>query len=57
MREGYAAGMQADAAVGIAARRAVLQVSFDGHAFRRQLAAYLVVPAGVQVYFEQGVPV
>ena len=51
------AGQQAYAAVGIAARRAVLQVALYGAAHCGELAANLVVPAGYEVYFQKVVPV
>ena len=47
--------MEADTAVGIGAWSTVFQVSPDGCLGSGQLAAYLVVPAGVEVYFEQSV--
>lgn len=49
------ASVQADAAVGIAARSAIFQVAVDGRKGVGQLAAYLMVSACVQIDFDQGV--
>ena len=46
-------GMKADTPVRIGAGSAVFQVSFDGATQMCQLAAYLMMPAGVQFYFQQ----
>ena len=51
------AGVQGDAAVGIAAWSTVFQVALYGAAHLGQLASYLVVASGVQVYFQKVVPV
>ena len=48
-------GQQAYAAVGVGALGAVLEVSLDGTAHVGQLAADLVVPAGVQFHFQKEV--
>ncbi len=46
-------GVQADAAVGIAAGSAVFQVALDGAAYLGQLASDLVVPACMQLYLQE----
>lgn len=55
MGERQCAGMERDAAVGIAARCTVLEVAFDRTADVCQLATYLVVAAGMQVNLQKGV--
>ena len=50
------AGMQGDASVGVAAWSTVFQVAFYRAANLGQLAPYLVVASGVQVYFQKVVP-
>ena len=47
--------MEANAAIGIAALVAVFQVAADGAADMRQLTPDLVMPAGFQIDFQQGV--
>ena len=51
--ETHTAGMQANAPVGVAARRTVLQVSLNRAAHLGQLAADLMVAAGFEVYFQK----
>ena len=51
--ETHTAGMQANAPVGIAARRAVLQVSLNRATHLGQLATDLMVTAGFEVYFQK----
>ncbi len=53
MDEGNLPGVQADAAVGIAAGSAVFEVAFDGAADVGELAANLMVPAGQQFHLHQ----
>ncbi len=48
-------GMEANAAVGIAAWRTILQVAFDGTAHLGELTAYLMVATGMQRDFKQEV--
>ena len=48
-------GMEANAAVGIAAWRTILQVAFDGTAYLCKLTAYLMVATGMQRNFKQDV--
>ncbi len=55
MDELYPPRMQTDAAIRIAALGAVLQIALDGATDSRQLATYLVVTAGLQIHFEQGI--
>ncbi len=57
MEEGDAAGVEGDAAVGVGAGGAILEVALDGAAEARELAADLVVAAGEQFYFEEPVAV
>ena len=54
--EADVAGVQADAAVGVGARRTVFEVALNGAADSGQLAAYLMMPPRVKPHFEQGVP-
>ena len=49
--------VEADAAVGVGAWRAVLQVAFDGAPHRGQLATYLVVTSRVELHLKQPVAV
>lgn len=51
------AGMETDASVGVAASCSILEVSFDGASDGSELASYLVVTSGEELYFEQGVVV
>ena len=53
MHKGNVAGMEADAAVGVGARRAVFQISANGETDSGQLAADLMVASGVQTDFHQ----
>ena len=53
----YMPGQQAYAAVGVGAFGPVLEVPFDGAAHVGKLAADLVVPAGVQLHFQQEITV
>ena len=53
MHKGDVAGMEADAAVGVGARRAVFQISANGETDSGQLAADLMVVSGVQTDFYQ----
>lgn len=55
MFERDVASVQADAAVGIAARSAIFQVAVDGRKGVGQLTAYLMVTTSVQIDFDQGV--
>ena len=55
MLEDYAACQQRYAAIGIGAFCTIFQVAFYGASHAGELAAYLVVAAGFQVYFEQKV--
>ena len=57
MGEGHPTRVQVNASVRVGAFRAVLQVPFDGVAYRRELHPNLVVSAGFQVNFHQGVPI
>lgn len=50
-------GMERDAAVGVAAWCAVLQVALDGAAYLGELAAYLVVTASMKRHLEEEVAV
>ena len=51
MHKGDVAGMEADAAVGVGARRAVFQISANGETDSGQLAEDLMVASGVQTDF------
>ena len=57
MLETYAAGMEADAAIGIAARCAVFQVAADGAADGGELAADLMMAPRVEMHLEEMVAV
>ena len=49
-------GMQADASIGIASWGSIFQVTLDGTSYGCQLASDLVVPARVQMYFQEEIP-
>ena len=55
MLEDYASCQQRYAAIGIGAFCTIFQVAFYGASHAGELAAYLVVASGFQVYFEQKV--
>ena len=57
MDQGDAVRLEADAAVGIRTRRAVLEVALDRAAHVGELAADLVVPAGQQFHFDEMIAV
>ena len=50
MNEANASGKEGDAAVGIAARRTILEVALDGTADGGELTAYLMVTAREELY-------
>ncbi len=47
--------VERDAAIGVAARGSVLQVTLDGKPDVRELAAYLMMPTCEELYFKQRV--
>ncbi len=57
MEEGDAAGVEGDSAVGVGAGGAVFEVTLDGAAEARELAADLVVTAGEEFDFDEPVAV
>ena len=53
MNEANASGKEGDAAVGIAARRTILEVALDGTADGGELTAYLMVTAREELHLEE----
>ena len=53
MHEFHSAGVQRNAAVGVRALCAVLEVALDGASYSRQLATYLVVSACLEFYLHK----
>ena len=57
MHKLHPAGEQRDAAIGIAALGTILQVALDRTADAGELTAYLMVTAGEELHFDEGVVV